>query len=76
MIKQFPNIRPDYLLQLCYQATKKSTTNKNVVSFLSFKPKFQNEIGFWSNFHQFFNFLTRYHGVPIHDMKLSFNIGK
>lgn len=75
MIRQFPNIRPDFLLQLCYQATKNSTKNENICSFLSFRAKVQNDKGFQSNFHQLFNYLTRYHGVPTYDMKLSFNIG-
>lgn len=75
MINQFPNIRKDFLLQLCYQATKRASTSNNINSFLSFRPQIQNERGVHSNFHQFFNYLARYHGVPIQNIKSSFNIG-
>lgn len=76
MIKQFPNIRPDFLLQLCYQATRSTSANNIILSFLSFRPQIQNEEGVMSNFYQFFNYLRRDQGIPNQNTKASFNIGK
>ncbi|XP_018564263.1 bromodomain and WD repeat-containing protein 3 isoform X2 [Anoplophora glabripennis] len=78
MIKQFPNIRPDYLLQLCYQATNSSGitlyNNKSFSSFLSFKPNIYNENNVLINFRQYFNYVARKHGVPIQKLTSSCNI--
>lgn len=80
MIKQFPNIRPDYLLQLCYQATNSSGitlyNNKSLSSFLSFKPNIYNENNVLINFRQYFNYVARKHGAPIQKLTSSCNISK
>lgn len=76
MIRQFPNIRPDYLLHLCYKAIKSgdNVLSDKSKSFLTFRPnKFQgNEI--LTNFKQFYNYVTRIHGVPIQNTENSFNL--
>ncbi|KAJ8913998.1 hypothetical protein NQ315_012021, partial [Exocentrus adspersus] len=81
MIKQFPNIRPDYLLQLCYQATVQAThssgltlhPNTSLSSFLSFKPIVCNANKVLINFRQYFNYVARKYGAPIHNIWASFN---
>ncbi|KAJ8941140.1 hypothetical protein NQ318_004259 [Aromia moschata] len=78
MINQYPNIRPDYLLQLCYQATNKSGltlyNNKSLTSFLSFRPNIHDENKILTNFRQYFNYVAKKHGVPIQDVTTSCNI--
>ncbi|KAJ8937367.1 hypothetical protein NQ314_011913 [Rhamnusium bicolor] len=78
MIKQFPNIRPDYLLQLCYQATNTSGTtlsnNKSLTSFLSFRSNIHDKNKILTNFRQYFNFVSRQHGAPIQELTASCNI--
>ncbi|KAJ8985649.1 hypothetical protein NQ317_015145 [Molorchus minor] len=78
MIKQFPNVRPDYLLQLCYQATNKSGltlfNNKSLTSLLSFRPNICDDNKILTNFRQYFNYVVKIHGTPIQDLKASCNI--
>ncbi|XP_072401421.1 bromodomain and WD repeat-containing protein 3 isoform X1 [Diabrotica undecimpunctata] len=76
MVKQFPNIRPDYLLHLCCQAMKSKEENalSKSKSFLSFRPNIHIGNEFLTNFGQLFNYVTRLHGIPIQNIKLSFNL--
>ncbi|KAG5885604.1 hypothetical protein JTB14_024785 [Gonioctena quinquepunctata] len=84
MIDQFPNIRPDYLLHLCCQATNPSGYNNSLyqngtsaiksTSFLSFKPNYYIRDDILTNFRQYFNYLTRSHGAPIQRIDAPFNI--
>ncbi|CAG9840158.1 unnamed protein product [Diabrotica balteata] len=76
MVKQFPNIRPDYLLHLCCQAMKSKEENalSKSKSFLSFRPNIHIGNEFLTNFGQLFNYVTRLHGIPLQNIKLSFNL--
>uniref|UniRef100_A0A6P7F9G1 Bromodomain and WD repeat-containing protein 3 n=1 Tax=Diabrotica virgifera virgifera TaxID=50390 RepID=A0A6P7F9G1_DIAVI len=76
MVRQFPNIRPDYLLHLCDQAMKSKEQDalSKSKSFLSFRPNVHVGNEFLTNFGQLFNYVTRLHGIPIQNIKLSFNL--
>ncbi|CAH0552741.1 unnamed protein product [Brassicogethes aeneus] len=77
MERQFPHIKPDFLLQLACQATNTYGTSidkSSITSLLSAKFKDISNIKNLNNFRQYQKYVSRYHGVPVHDIKLSFNI--
>ncbi|XP_050296565.1 bromodomain and WD repeat-containing protein 3 [Anthonomus grandis grandis] len=75
MQNQYPHIHKDFLQFLCAQASTFLNPNTSVVpSYLSFRPKAKTKDGVYSNFKQYFNYVARIHGAPIHELKSSFNI--
>ncbi|CAH1970957.1 unnamed protein product [Acanthoscelides obtectus] len=74
MIRQFSNIRPDYLMHLCYKATASTSSSNQNLSFLSFKPNKYTANNVLTNFRQFLSYLIRYHGAPIQQSNCRFNL--
>ncbi|XP_076257590.1 bromodomain and WD repeat-containing protein [Rhynchophorus ferrugineus] len=75
MEKQYPYIGPDFLYYLTCQASKYLNPNcAQVSSLLSFRPKVKNKDGTYSNYRQFYNYVTRLNRVPIQELKAPFNI--
>ncbi|XP_030752508.1 PH-interacting protein isoform X2 [Sitophilus oryzae] len=75
MENQYPYIGQDFLYYLSCQASKYLNPNcPDTSSLLSFRPKVRNKVGVYTNYKQFYNYVTRLHGAPIQELKSSFNI--
>ncbi|CAG9864164.1 unnamed protein product [Phyllotreta striolata] len=77
MIRQFSNIRPDYLLQLCNQAVNskdRDALSDRTKSFLSFRPNAFQRDNILTNFRQLYNYVIRMHGAPVQITNNTFNI--
>ncbi|XP_066145385.1 PH-interacting protein isoform X1 [Euwallacea fornicatus] len=75
MQRQYPNIREDFLFYLCSQASALLNPNtQSVPSFLCFRPNSKTKNGTFINSKQIFNYVNKYRGVSLQDIKAPFNI--
>jgi hypothetical protein len=79
MERQYPLVRPDYLLQLCCRASatpSAAPTSQKVASLFSLKKNATNSSNVEYNFKQLCNYVRRRHLVPVCNANAACNIGK